>query len=130
MVFESFEASLDPAVVMSATDKILCTYPDPAIRVPPSVSQNNSFRINFASFISQMNQDRLQSSMAKTTKAGSTVAESRGVANPKYITQLLTEILRGMGSVENVPRIQKRIADDVLWSNAKNPWRRFVNPIP
>ncbi|KAG1837186.1 hypothetical protein DFJ58DRAFT_846617 [Suillus subalutaceus] len=43
---------------------------------------------------------------------------------PRYITELLTGILRGLGSIADVPRIRKRIGDDVLWNNTKLPWRR------
>ncbi|KAG2138280.1 hypothetical protein DEU56DRAFT_886916 [Suillus clintonianus] len=38
--------------------------------------------------------------------------------------ELLTGILRGLGRIADVPRIRKRIGDDVLWDSAKLPWRR------
>ena len=59
-----------------------------------------------------------------TVKAGSEVVEVRDPAHPRYITKLLTGILRGMGRPAQTHRISKRIADDVVWRNAYLPWRR------
>jgi hypothetical protein len=122
-VFESFEVSAPDAVVMGTTGKLLCSYPGPAIAIPQEVANNPAFQVELASFLNQMNVDVLDSA-ATTTKAKSTVVEERDSAHPRYITHLLTGILRGMGRVAEVTRIQKRIADDILWKNAKKPWRR------
>ena len=75
-----------------------------------------------------MNVDIFQDAVPKTRKAGISIEEDRDTVDPKYITQLLTGILRGLGSchqgLADVPRVCKRIADDVLWSDARLPWRR------
>lgn len=122
-VFESFEMSPPNEVVMACKGKLLCSYPGPAIAVPSNEVDDPTFRREFASFLAQMNVDLLDAA-ATTTKAGSTVVEERDTANPRYITELLTGILRGLGHVEDVKRIQKRIADEVLWEDAFKPWRR------
>ncbi|KAF8318608.1 uncharacterized protein EI90DRAFT_3020979 [Cantharellus anzutake] len=45
--------------------------------------------------------------------------------HPKYVTELLTGILRGLGEPANISRIQKRTSDDVLrGETASVPWRR------
>jgi len=44
--------------------------------------------------------------------------------NSRYITQLLIMILHGMGKEAKVNRITKRVADEVCWYSARNPWRR------
>ncbi|OBZ77705.1 hypothetical protein A0H81_01997 [Grifola frondosa] len=59
-----------------------------------------------------------------TRKAGSKVVEERDSTHPRYITKLLTGILRGMGKEAEIERIHKRVADDVLWDDVKLPWRR------
>ena len=73
-----------------------------------------------------MNVDVFEDALPQSKKVGRFLPEDRDTADPKYITQLLTEILRGLGSGESaeVPRVCKRIADDVLWSDARLPWRR------
>ena len=108
---------------MAAKGKLVCTYPGPAIAISSANVDNPTFREELASFLEQMDVDVLDSA-AKTKKAGSIVLEERDSAHPRYITQLLTGILRGMGEVVDTIRIRKRVGDDVLWKDAKKPWRR------
>ncbi|KAG2038864.1 hypothetical protein BDR03DRAFT_953798 [Suillus americanus] len=122
-IFESFEISPDPAAVMGAQGKLICSYPGPAITVPNTIANDATFSAELANFLVCMDQDVLDAA-ATRTKADSTIPEERDTTHPRYITELLTGILRGLGSIADVPRIRKRIGDDVLWNNAKLPWRR------
>jgi hypothetical protein len=123
MVFGAFEVSPPPEVVMGIQGKLLCSYPGPAVTLPLNIAQDRSFVEQLVSFLAHMDVDRLDAE-ATTTKAGSEVPESRGTTHPRYITQLLTMILCGMGSEATVNRITKRIADEACWKDARNPWRR------
>ncbi|OAX31855.1 hypothetical protein K503DRAFT_809820, partial [Rhizopogon vinicolor AM-OR11-026] len=122
-IFESFEVSPPAPAVMEAEGKLLCSYPGPAIIVPNTVVDNLTFPPELANFLACMNHDVLDSA-ATTTKAHSTVLEGRDTTHPRYITELLTGLLRAFGEPANIPRIRKRIGDDVVWSEAKLPWRR------
>ncbi|KAG2357480.1 hypothetical protein BDR07DRAFT_1490680 [Suillus spraguei] len=122
-IFESFEVSPDPTAVMGAKGKLICSYPGPAITVPDMNIDNATFPAELANFLVHMDEDILDAA-ATRTKAKSTVLEERDTTHPRYITELLTGILRGLGSIADVPRIRKRIGDDVLWDSAKLPWRR------
>ncbi|KAH7924414.1 hypothetical protein BV22DRAFT_1013320 [Leucogyrophana mollusca] len=122
-IFESFEVSPTAVAVMGATGKLLCSYPGPAISVPNSIVHDATFRAELANFLARMNEDVLDAA-ATTTKAGSVVIEERDTTHPRYITSLLTAILRGLGKAAEIPRIRKRIGDDVQWHNARLPWRR------
>ncbi|KAG2140210.1 uncharacterized protein EDB93DRAFT_1161923 [Suillus bovinus] len=115
-IFESFEISPDPAA-------LICSYPGPAITVPETIVNDATFSAALANFLVCMDDDVLDAA-ATRRKADSTVPEERDTTHPRYITELLTGILRGLGSIANVPRIRKRIRDDVLWNDAKLPWRR------
>lgn len=123
MVFEAFEVSPLPGDVMGAQGKLICSYPGPAVQLPLKIAKDRSFVEQLVSFLAHMNVDRLDA-QATTTKAGSNVSETRSTTHPRYITQLLMMILRGMGNEATVNRITKRIADDVCWMAAQNPWRR------
>lgn len=123
MIFETFEVSPQPKAVMATAGKLICTYPGPAIQVPLDIATNGDFIENLAVFLVEMDLDPLDA-MPTTTKAGSTVAEERDTADPRYISHLLMGILRGLGDEVQVHRITKRIGDDVLWNNAFKPWRR------
>ena len=110
-------------MVMGTEGKLICSYPGPAVEIPNDVFNNGGFQEELASFIVQMDVDNLDSAPT-TTKAGSKVVEERDTQDPRYISQLLVGILRGMGQGATVRRISKRIADDVLWKDAYKPWRR------
>ncbi|KAG1750378.1 uncharacterized protein EDB91DRAFT_1303342 [Suillus paluster] len=121
-IFESFEISPNPTAVMGAKGKLICSYPGPAITVPDTNIDNATFPAELANFLVRMDRDVLDAA-AMTKKAGSTVAKERDTTHPRYITELLTGILRGLGSIADVPRIRKRIGDDVLWDSVELPWR-------
>ena len=121
--FEIFEVLPKSNNVTSATGKLLCSYPGPAVQVSPELFSNQCFLQELASFLVQMDVDVLDST-ATAVKAGSTVREVRESAHPKYISELLVGILRGFGQPASVNRITKRIADEVLWKDAYKPWRR------
>ncbi|KAG7094406.1 hypothetical protein E1B28_008006 [Marasmius oreades] len=123
-VYESFEVSVPNEVVMGNNGKLVCVYPGPAISVSSDRANNPQFIRELANFLAHMNVDVFEDAMHTARKAGSQVVETRDTPHPRYITELLTGILRGMGSPEDVPRIAKRIADDILWDNTLLPWRR------
>ncbi|KAG2040979.1 hypothetical protein BDR03DRAFT_1007740 [Suillus americanus] len=112
-IFESFEVSPPASAIMQAKGKLLCSYPGPAIAVPNSVVDNPTFPPELVNFLSHMSSDALDPTVPK----GET-------AHPRYITQLLTDILRAFGKPADIPRIRKRICDDALQSNTTLPWRR------
>ncbi|THU87150.1 hypothetical protein K435DRAFT_867564 [Dendrothele bispora CBS 962.96] len=123
VVVESFEVTPPREHVMAGEGKIIRSFPGPAITVPVSRFEIEYFRQEFSSFLTQMNSDVLDS-VATTKKAGSVVVEVKDSAHPRYITSLLTGILRGVGSIADVSRIQKRMSDDVLYDRKGLPWRR------
>jgi hypothetical protein len=56
------------------------------------------------------------------TKAHSKVVETRDTVNPRFVTEMLTGMLRAMGQPHDIPRIYKHTRDDVLWKDALKPW--------
>jgi hypothetical protein len=71
-----------------------------------------------------MNRDVLGAAAGRGSKAGETLQEERESAHPMFVTEMLTGILRAVGQEVELPRFTKRIGDEVLWDNAKVPWRR------
>ncbi|KAI5839418.1 hypothetical protein DFP73DRAFT_211814 [Morchella snyderi] len=124
MLFTSFEASATSEAVIGTAGKLLISYPGPAIAVPVAKIQDPHFCEEFTRFAKQMNDTIIESAMPVSYKAGEGVAEIRNTADPKFITQMLTGILLGIGRPAEVHRFQKRIADDVLWDKVELPWRR------
>ncbi|KAF8555164.1 hypothetical protein OG21DRAFT_1572590 [Imleria badia] len=122
-IFESFEVSPKAENVMTAQGRLICSYPGPAIEIPNTVFQDDSFLSELANYLVHMNDDILDAAPT-SRKAQSTVTETRDTTHPRYITELLTGILRSVGRPADIVRIVKRIGDDVVWNNSKLPWRR------
>lgn len=124
MMFESFEASPTAAAVIACEGKLQCSYPGPIVAVKLPEVKDLTFITEFSSFLEQMNREELEEAMPTVSKGGSKHVETRDTAHPKFITEMLTSILRGIGQPVNIERLHKRIADDVVWKDANLPWRR------
>ncbi|KAF9235916.1 hypothetical protein BU15DRAFT_64461 [Melanogaster broomeanus] len=124
VLFEAFEVSPTTEAVMGARGKLVCSYPGPAIKIPDDVFEDDAFLSELVNFLVHMNDNRITDALPVTHKARSQVEETRDTVDPRYVTELLTGILRGIGHPADIVRISKRIGDDVVYTNALRPWRR------
>ena len=58
-------------------------------------------------------------------KAKVSIPEIRNTPSPALVTQVLLPLLEAIGSAVDVPRLRKRIRDDVSIHKTKLPWRRL-----
>ncbi|KAF8439804.1 hypothetical protein L210DRAFT_3540380 [Boletus edulis BED1] len=123
-VYAPFEVSPQASSVITTRGKLLCSYPGPAIEIPNSIFNDAVFRSQLANFLVCMNEDILKDILCSEESA----IEPRisDTTDPRYITELLTGILRGVGRpATSVVRTTKRIGDDVVFSgDSPLPWRR------
>lgn len=125
MIFESFEASPPNEQIMSTSGRLICSFPGPIISVPLDTAQNPKFLTPLCHFLERMDVEELEPALTINKKAGNKIVETRDTTHPMFITEMLTGILRGVGSpVQNARRIQKCYRDDINWASAKLPWRR------
>ncbi|KAF8749311.1 hypothetical protein RHS01_10170 [Rhizoctonia solani] len=122
--FEVFEVQAQTEHVMSIPGKIVRNFPGPAIQLPNSVAGDCNFINEVANILCQMNVEIFDAAYPKTRKAGADVRESRDSINPNYFIQFFFGFLRGLGESIDPPQVTKRLGDEVLWMDAKNPWRR------
>ncbi|KAG8689701.1 hypothetical protein FRC11_001144 [Ceratobasidium sp. 423] len=122
--FEVFEVQAQTGDVMSVPGKIVRHFPGPVVQVPNPIATDSNFIKEIANILARMNTEVLHEAQPKTQKAGTEVRESRDSINPNYFIQYFLGFLRGMGTVVYPLRIVKRLADEVLWMDAENPWRR------
>ncbi|KAI6138025.1 hypothetical protein BKA82DRAFT_4368016 [Pisolithus tinctorius] len=106
---KSFEVSPTAAAVMGSCGKLVCSYPGPAIAVPNVVFDDAVFRLELAHFLCEMDKDSLDAGSYHLQGRVPLVSEERDTAAP---------------SPADVQRINKRIGDDVVWHDARLPWRR------
>ncbi|KAJ7574865.1 hypothetical protein C8J56DRAFT_977723 [Mycena floridula] len=123
-VFETFEVAPPNATVMETPTKLTRSFPRFAVQLPRARLEDPLFTSELASFLTQMNVDVLDSAPT-TRKAKGKHQEERDTADPRFITELLTDILRGLGKMQEVNHITKRVAGDVIISKASRlPWTR------
>ncbi|KAG8732989.1 hypothetical protein FRC11_009494 [Ceratobasidium sp. 423] len=122
--FEVFEVQAQTEEVMSTPGKIVRHFPGPAVQISNPVANDVNFISEVANILAQMNVEVFDKAHPKTRKAGTDVHESRNSINPNYFIQYFFGFLRGMGTTVDPTRVVKRLADEVLWRSAKNPWRR------
>ncbi|KAK9425871.1 hypothetical protein SUNI508_12849 [Seiridium unicorne] len=125
VVFECFELSPTPDEVLAAQNALDWEFPGRAVEIPIEIFQDNSFQASLAQMLEQASSEKLQSCVARTTKAGVPVIESRGTTDPALITQMLLPMLEAVGSYHDTVKLRKRIRDDVNINNAELPWRRL-----
>jgi len=120
----SYEASTTSAAIVGTAGRLLVSYPGPAFDVPWSAIRDSTFLARFSQFVGEMKRQTVFAALATSTKANEVVAEERESAHPKFITEMLSGILRAVGKVADVERFIKRVGDEVMWDNALIPWRR------
>ncbi|KAF3121032.1 hypothetical protein TWF594_003462 [Orbilia oligospora] len=120
---EVFEASPVPEDVIGCRGRLKCGFPGPATIIPWEVAKNPAFLRELGSFLHHMDIQQLDT-LSKSQKGGNGFSEARDAANPRYIIELFTGMMRGIGK-EIVPHsIWKNLRDEVNWKSALNPWRR------
>jgi hypothetical protein len=80
---------------------------------------------SLATFIEQASTESLDRFAAHSLKAKVSVPEVRDTADPALITQMLLPLLEAIGSSIDVPKLRKRVRDDVSFHRALLPWRRL-----
>ncbi|KAF8853528.1 hypothetical protein BDZ45DRAFT_761738, partial [Acephala macrosclerotiorum] len=122
--FESFELSPTTKAVMTTKGRLRRCFPGPAVAVGQDRMADSFFREALAQLLAELDANTPKEAWPVVEKAHSRTPEVRDSLHPKFITEMLTGILRGIGRPVNAARIHKRTRDDVLWSNALKPWRR------
>ncbi|KAF2123668.1 hypothetical protein P153DRAFT_435751 [Dothidotthia symphoricarpi CBS 119687] len=127
VIFEAFEASPPSAEVLAAEGALIWDFPDCAAQIPFSEFQKASFQDALADFLEKGSMEPLKRFQAHTTKAQTSVVESRDTASPALVTHLLIPLLEVIGSAvdSNVPQLRKRVRDDANIKAAEFPWRRL-----
>ncbi|KAJ7751933.1 hypothetical protein DFH07DRAFT_524387 [Mycena maculata] len=128
-IVECFEVDPPNSEIVATTGRLVCLYPHAAIGIPSTTFDDPMFRRELASFLAHMAVDVLPDSEPFVHKAGTQVSEFRDSASGHYITHLFPAILRGYAGTfaADVYRTRKRVRNEILWKNARAPWRR--NPL-
>ena len=125
VIFEAFEASPSSEDVLAAENALQWDFPGRAAEIPFDEFLKKSFQDSLATFLEQGSMESLKRFAALSVKAKASVIETRDTTDPALVTQMLMPLLEAVGSSVDVPRIRKRVRDDVNIQNAEFPWRRL-----
>ena len=123
-VFESFEVSPTTDAVITTKGRLQRCFPGPAVAVNHDRIARTDFWRSLAELLTKLDAEASEDVQPVVVKAGSHIAETRDTAHPKFVTEMLTSMLRAIGQPSDVHRIYKHTRDDVLWKDAFKPWRR------
>ena len=121
--FESFEVSPTTEAVIGTRGRLRRCFPGPAVAIDQDRIADTSFLKPVVELLVQLDAETPEEVLPTTTKAHSTVVETRDTVHPRFATEMLTGMLRAMGQPRDVPRVYKHTRDDVLWKDALKPWR-------
>ena len=121
--FESFEVSPTTEAVIGTKGRLQRCFPGPAVAISQDRIADANFLKPLAELLIKLDAETPGEVLPTATKARSKVIETRDTVHPRFVTELLTGILRAVGQPLDVLRIYKHTRDDVLWKDALKPWR-------
>ncbi|KAG4430699.1 hypothetical protein IFR05_013818 [Cadophora sp. M221] len=125
VIFEVFEASPPSEDILAAENALQWDFPGRTIKIPFDEFLKKSFQESLAAFLEQASMESLKRFEARSAKAKVSVIEARDTTDPALLTQMLMPLLEAVGSAVEVPKLRKRVRDDVNIQNAEFPWRRL-----
>lgn len=127
VIFEAFEAAPRSEDVLAADGALQWDFPGSAVAVPMETYLDTNFQLNLARHLEQASREQIHRYKPFTRKAGQDVVEERQTADPDLMTNCFVTILEALGRhAPEVPRIRKRVHDDVCWNDgAVSPFRRL-----
>jgi hypothetical protein len=123
-VFETFEVSCPNGTVTGNQGRLQRSLPSEAIAISAKQMNDIAFRTPFAEMLVKLDAFTPEDAYRTAKKAGEKLVEIRNAVDPRYFTEMVFGILRGMGTPADIPRTLKHVRDDVIWSAALIPWRR------
>ncbi|PPJ57158.1 hypothetical protein CBER1_08454 [Cercospora berteroae] len=126
LVFEAFELSPANESILGTKGRLDRTSPGMAVSLSTDVLAQDDCASAVAMTLSTMCQQKAPGMQPTSRKAGASHEEERDTASPAAITELFFGYLRGIESrsLTAESQINKHTRDEVLWDEAKIPWRR------
>ncbi|KAF3912496.1 hypothetical protein ABW20_dc0106228 [Dactylellina cionopaga] len=122
---EVFEASPVSEAVIGCKGRLKCSFPGPATAIRWEIAERPEFLKQLGRFLHHMDIEQFTAeTLSKSRKGGNNLSEIRDVTDPRYIVDLFTGMMRGLGERIEVNRISKNLRDEVNWKSTLNPWRR------
>ncbi|KAI1175689.1 hypothetical protein F4777DRAFT_549550 [Nemania sp. FL0916] len=122
--FDAFEISPSNHDTMTTRGRLQRSFPGASVVVGESIFQQCEFKDAITLTLVDMSKHPVEAMQPKSKKAGSAHHEDRDTNHPGMISEVLYGVLRAVGEPANCPIIIKNMRDDILWNDARSPWRR------
>ena len=125
ILFQAFELAPKNQSAMSTKGRLRRSFPSCAFAVSQETFFDDGFVATLAMTVSKLSDQSAPGMQPKIRKAGQEHAEDRDTTHPAMVVEYLMSFIRATGAPgEDVVAIQKNTREEVIWSNARMPWRR------
>ncbi|KAK1043115.1 hypothetical protein LTR74_018460 [Friedmanniomyces endolithicus] len=100
------------------------SFPGSAVDIDFTTFAESGFVATTAHTLSKMSHQPVPGMQPQVKKAGEYVDEDRDTTHPAMITELFMAFLRSLGWSVQVTAISKNTREEVMWNDARSPWRR------
>ncbi|KAI9890486.1 MAG: hypothetical protein M1814_003970 [Vezdaea aestivalis] len=122
--FESFEVLPSNEAVFETKGRLKRCFPGPCVAISKDRIADTNFSSALAELLIKLDTETPTEAIPDVRKANSKVHETRDTVHPRFVTKMLTGILRGIGWPLDASRIYKHTREEVSWKDAYMPWRR------
>ncbi|KAF2706566.1 hypothetical protein K504DRAFT_492980 [Pleomassaria siparia CBS 279.74] len=124
VIFESFELSPSNHAVFATKGRLVRSFPASASMVSLDQFQEDGLQGTLARTIATMDFQPALGFQPQVRKSGRDQGEWRDTTNPGMVTDYLMTFIAALGKHISTPGISKNTREEVLWSDAKEPWHR------
>jgi hypothetical protein len=125
VTFEAFELSALNEKVMTTAGRLDRTFPRSTVLIDIETFRNADFLTTLSSTLAKMSIQAVPGMQPQSQKSDQKHDELRDSTHPGIVTELLfAGFLRALGASSSATTIVKHSREEVLWKNAKDPWKR------
>ena len=122
--FEIFELSPLNEAVMTTKGRLRRFFPARSTGVHLEKARTLDFQTAVAQILALMSHQAVAGMQPQVRKAGEMLDEDRDTTHPGMVTEFFDGFLTSNGMPLGLVVVGKNTREDVLWSDAKSPWRR------
>lgn len=120
MDYQLFEASPTNSDLLTTSGRLLRSLPEPVVEVPLQTAMDGTFIVQLAIYLATMIKTDFTVEPNDDALARRSEEDVVETADPSFMTEILTGILRGLGDkVDDVERFQKATRDDNVGRNTR-----------
>lgn len=124
VILEEFELAPTNTAVNDTKGRLVRTFPALALSIQEDVFTSTDFLRMVSQTLFTLSYQAAPGMQPQSSKAGREQDETRDTTHPGMISEFFMNLLKPAGAATDVHAISKNTREEVLWSNAKYPWRR------